>query len=247
MELLEIVVSFLVGAIAGFFGATVGGGGLLAIPFLMFTGLPPQIAIATARFGDLGLPITSTYKFWKSNQIVWKYVPLLSVVALLGSLIGANILLTIDPDRLEKVAALFLFALLPFVLFKKEIGTVRREVSRLSKTISTFVYFVIETITGFFAAGTGPLVYYTLMIGFGLTIIEAVATSMLPFLVLAISSVVVFAMHGLIDYSTGFIMLAGTATGGYFGAHVAISKGAVWIKGLFAIMVVAAGIKLLFF
>jgi len=247
MDVLHIVLSFIVGAVAGFFGATVGGGGMLAIPYLMFIGLPPQIAIASARFGDMGFAMTSIRKFWKSNQIVWEYVPMLAVISLAGSLIGANILLTIEPEYLQKVAAILLFLLLPFVVFKKEMGVVRREVSKRSELISACVYFLIQTVTGFFAAGTGPLVYYTLMAGFGLTIVEAVATQMIPFLVLAVSSVIIFAMHGLIDYPTGFVLLLGSAIGGYIGAHVAIRKGARWIKGLFAVMVLAAGLKLLFF
>ena len=247
MEILTILTSFVVGVGAGFFGATVGGGGLLAVPYLMFMGLPPQVAIASARFGDMGYSITSLYKFWRSNQIVWKYVPLLAIVSLVGSLVGANVLVAIEPQHLQKIAAILLFTLLPFVLFKKEIGTVHRDVGSRSKTVSTFIYLLIQTVTGFFAAGTGPLAYYTLMAGFGFTIIEAVATQMLPFLVLAVSSVIVFAMHGLIDYTTGFILLLGTATGGYVGAHVAIKKGARWVKGLFAVIIVAAGIKLLFF
>lgn len=246
MEILAGLTTFAIGALAGFFGATVGGGGLLTIPYLMFLGFPPPVAIATARFGDIGLPLTSSVKFWKSNQIVWKYVPVLAALSLAGSIVGANILLAIEPDTLKTIAALLLLALLPFVLLKKEMGVVRREVSRLSRALSSLLYFVVQIFTGFFAAGTGPLAYYTLMAGFGLTIVEAVATNMIPFLILALSSVLVFAAHGLIDYSTGLILFGGTAMGGYIGAHIAIQKGARWIKGLFAIMVVAAALKLFF-
>lgn len=247
MDPLATLSSFLIAAIAGFFGATVGGGGLLMIPYLMFLGLPPQVAIASARFGDIGLAVTSSVKFWRANQILWQYVPVLAVLSLVGSLIGANILLSINPDNLQIIAAVILLCLLPFVLFKREVGAVRREVSTFSRTLSSGIYFVIQTFTGFFAAGTGPLVYYTLMAGFGLTIVEAVATQMIPFLLLALSSVTIFAMHGLIDYQTGMILLAGTATGGYIGAHVAILKGARWLKGLFAIVVLVAALRLLFF
>ncbi len=247
MEILTLVSYFALGALGGFLGATVGGGGLIMIPYLMFTGLAPQVAVASARFGDIGMGVVSSYKYWREGSIVWRYVPLLAVLSLGGSLVGANILLAIEADSLRKVAAVLLFALLPVVLFKKELGTVRREVGRLSKGIAASLFLLIETVTGFFAAGTGPLKYYTLVIGFGLTIVEAVATQMLPYLVLAVSSTIVFAMHGLIDYKAGLLLLAGNGLGGYLGAHVAIVKGSVWIKRLFVVMVVAAGVKLLFF
>lgn len=247
MEIFFLVGYFVIGGIGGFLGATVGGGGLLMIPFLMFTGLSAPVAIASARFGDIGFAVTASYKYWRSNQILWKYVPLLAVLSLAGSLIGANILLSIDPGDLRKVAAVLLLILLPFVLFKKDIGVEHREVGRVRKAITAFIFFVIEVVTGFFAAGTGPLVYYTLMAGFRITITEAVATQMLPFLILTVSSTIVFAMHGLVDYTAGILLFAGTAAGGYIGAHMAVVKGAAWLKGLFAIVIVAAAIKLLFF
>lgn len=247
MDITSVVATYAIAVAGGFFGATVGGGGLVMIPYMMMLGLPPQVAIASARFGDLGLAVTSSIQFWRSGQIVWKYVPVLTAVSLVGAIIGANILLSVQPEHLRTIAAVILVALLPLVIFRRDVGVVRREVSRLTKALSTCAYFIIQTFTGFFGAGTGPLAYYTLMIGHGLTIIEAVATHMIPFLVLGLASVAVFAAHGLIDYPTGIILLAGTATGGYIGAHVAVRKGARWIKGAFAVMVIAAALKLLFF
>ena len=56
MELyITLFLTFLIGVLASFIGAIVGGGGLLSIPFLMFIGLPPQTAIATNKFGSVGL------------------------------------------------------------------------------------------------------------------------------------------------------------------------------------------------
>lgn len=66
--MMDIALLFFVGTIAGFFGSTVGGGSLLSIPFLIFLGLPPQVAIATDRFGGLGQATTALFKFWKSKK-----------------------------------------------------------------------------------------------------------------------------------------------------------------------------------
>lgn len=66
-------------------------------------------------------------------------------------------------------------------------------------------------------------------------------------LVLTVTSVTIFAVHGLVDYATGIVVLVGTAAGGYAGAHFAIQTGARWLKVLFAVMVAVASIKLLFF
>jgi len=113
--------------------------------------------------------------------------------------------------------------------------------------IGLVLYFLIQIFTGFFGAGTGVFIFYILMLCFGLTITEAVATQSIPLLVLSISSLALFALHGIIDYEIGIVLLAGMALGGYIGAHFALKKGNKWIKGLFAVIVIISGIKLLFF
>jgi uncharacterized membrane protein YfcA len=39
--------------------------------------------------------------------------------------------------------------------------------------------------------------------------------------------------------------MAGTAVGGYLGAHIAIKSGERWVRRLFAAVVIGAGAKLL--
>tara|TARA_B100001971_G_C18029462_1_gene451751 strand:- start:128 stop:817 length:690 start_codon:yes stop_codon:yes gene_type:complete len=228
-------------------GSTVGGGGLVSIPFLIFTGLPPQVAIATDRFGSVGQALIAFYKFWKAKKIVWKYVAILSILSIVGSIIGANILLKTKSEILTNVIGIILILLLPFIFIKKDIGIKRKKVTRLKMIIGLVIYFLIQTFTGFFGGGTGTLIFYTLMIAFGYTIIEANATNNIPWILLAISSFIIFAINGIVDYKIGTILLLGMITGGYIGAHVAIKKGDKWVKTLFAVLVIISGIKLLFF
>jgi len=246
-EILTFVAVFLIGFIASVIGAMVGGGSLLSIPFLIFIGLPPQMAIATDRFGGIGAATSALFKFGKAKKIAWKYVPILAILSFVGSLIGANILLSIDPRILQRVAGFLLLFLLPFVFLKKDIGVQQKKLSKLKRAFGCLVYLFIQTFTGFFGAGTGPFIFYTLMIGFGLTIVEAVATQTIPFLILSISSLIVFATHGLINYQIGIALLFGMSAGGYVGAHIALTKGSAWVKRLFAVIIIVAGIKLLFF
>lgn len=246
-EIVTLVLVFLVGAVASFFGSMVGGGSLLSIPFLIFLGLPPQVAIATDRFGGIGAATTAFFRFKKADKIVWKYIPLLSIISLAGALIGANILLSVNPEILQKVAGILLLTLLPFVFLKRDLGVKQIETSRIKKFFGAIVYFFIQTFTGFFGAGTGPFVFYTLMMGFGLSIIQAVATQILPLLILSVSSIMVFAFKGIINFEVGIILFVGMATGGYIGAHVALKKGSAWVKSLFVGLVVVAAVKLLLF
>ena len=99
----------------------------------------------------------------------------------------------------------------------------------------------------FFGGGGGTLVFYVFMAFFGFTIIQSSATNKIPWFVLGIISVVIFAMNGIINYLYGVFLIAGMFVGGYLGAHTAIKKGNRWVKIVFAIIVIASSIKLLFF
>ncbi len=237
---------FLIGVAASIIGSMVGGGGLLSIPFLIFLGLPPQVAIATDRFGSLGT-LTTLITFWKAKKIVWKYVPIFAFLSLIGSLIGANILLNIDPNILQYIVGILLLILLPVIFFKRDIGVERRSINTTKMVIGCVLYLLIQILTGFFGGGTGTMIFYTLMLCFGLTIIEANATQTIPVFILYISSLIIFAMNGIIDYRIGIVLMAGMATGGYIGAHIALKKGNAWVKHLFFVLVIVMGVKLLLF
>jgi uncharacterized protein len=236
---------FLIGLVASTIGTMVGGGSLLSIPFLMFVGLPPQVAIATDRFGGLGVAATALYKFWTAGKIVWKYVPILALASLAGSVIGANALVRFDPVVLKGTVGFLIIALLPTIFLGRGVGVEVRETSWGQLLLGLGIYFLVQILAGFLAAGTGTMIYYTLMLFFGVTITQVAATQILPFLVLTVSSLLIFAAHGLIEYRVGMVLIAGTAVGGYLGAHLAITQGDAWVRRLFAVVVLVLGARLL--
>ncbi len=238
---------FLIGFISSLVGTIGGAGGLLSIPFLMFVGLPPQIAIATNKFGSLGRSFGAIPKFFKEKKINWKYVPPFIAINIVGAVIGANLLISINEELLTKIVGFIILLVLPFLFFKKDIGTVKKKVSANKERIGFFMYFLVSIFAAFFGGGSGTFIFYVLMIFFGFTIIEANGTDQFPALVLSISAIVVFAINGIIDYVLGFFMLLGMLFGGYTGARLAIKNGNGWTKKVFGIIVAFAAIKLLFF
>lgn len=232
--------------ISSILGSLVGGASLLLIPSLIFIGLPPQVAIATDKFGSIGNALSAFYKFTMAGKIQWKYVPVLAFFSLVGSLIGANILLSINPKILQNAIGIILLILLPIIFLKKDIGVKSRSPTSFKIAIGLILYLIVQIFSGFFG-GVGPIIFYILIITFGFTIIEANATQTIPILVLFISSLTIFALNGIIDYKVGAVLLVGMTIGGYIGAHIALKKGDKWVKDLFALLVVILSIKLLFF
>lgn len=246
-EFFNLSFIFLIGLVSSFFGTMVGGGTLLSLPLLIIAGLPPQVAIATERFGGLGQTTASFLKFSGSKKIVWKYVTLLTVISLAGSLIGSNILIKTDPRRLHSVVGLTLIFLLPLIFLKPDLGIQNVKTSKNKIVAGSLIYFLIQTFAAFFGGGTGILASFILMFFFGLTIIESTATKIIPWFFLSTSSLAIFALNGIVNYKIGAILLMGMVLGGYTGAHVALKKGDAWVRRLFSVLVFISTLKLLFF
>lgn len=245
--LISMALTFLIGVIASFLGAVVGGGGLVSVPFLIFLGLPPNVAVATNKMGSIGLGIGAIPKFWKGKKIIWKWVPLFTAIAVIGGYTGANFLVEIDPSFLQKIISIIILFFVPVIFLKKEAGIKRKKTGKYRRLLGLFLYFIVMVYAGFFGGGAGILIFYTLIMTFGFTIIESNATDIIPWLVQAVIAFIIFAFNGLVDYWLGSSLLAGMILGGYIGAHTAVKKGNEWVKIFFAIIITASVIKLLFF
>ena len=107
--------------VAGFIDSIAGGGGLITIPALLLSGLPPQLALGTNKVGCcLGTGV-AMLNFARSNLILWRLALLGVGFSLVGAGIGTELALYISPDLLGKVLVLLLpFAMLATLMPKKE-------------------------------------------------------------------------------------------------------------------------------
>ncbi len=245
-EIITIISVLLIGIATGFVDTTISSGGLISVPFLIFMGLSPASAIATDRLGSIGQTLTSLPKFWKEKKVLWKYVPFFTILSMVGAMIGANILLNLNQNTLNKIIGTVILILLPLIFLKPELGIKRKKTSKLKLGIGFSLYFLLTIFSGFFGAGTGTISIYMIMYLFGFTIIEIMATGKIPWFVLSLTSLIVFAKSGIINYSFGIVLFIGGAVGGYLGTHLVLKKGNQWVKRLFIVVVIIAAIRLLF-
>ena len=240
----SILAVFLAGLGSSVIGTMVGGGSLLSIPVLIFLGVPPQVAIATDRFAGLGAAATALYRYSGAGKVVWRHVPLLCLLSVIGALIGSTVLIRVDPEILQPAIPFLLVALLPVLFLKRDLGVAAREVTQRQLIWGFLLYFLLQVLSGFFHAGMGTVIFFILMAFVGLTIVEVAATQMLPFIALAIASSLLFAWNGLIDFRVGLVLMAGGTVGGHLGARFAVRYGERWVRRLFVVMVVASAAML---
>ena len=198
MDLITYLLAAAIGIVAGIVGSITGGGGLISIPALLFLGLPPYTAIATNKFGGIGLILSSSYKYSKAKKVNWELVVPLTIVYLVGSFFGSNTVLLIDEAILSKAVGLFILVILTCLIFKPEIGVTKRKPK--NKYLGYFLLLLVGFWGGFFGGGYGIIALYVLTIYFGMPFLLANGTDFIASLAISAMSVTIFALAGVINY-----------------------------------------------
>ncbi|WP_240468575.1 sulfite exporter TauE/SafE family protein [Gracilibacillus sp. YIM 98692] len=104
-----VALSFLVGALSGFFG--IGGGSLMVPAMILFFAFPPHIATATSMFMILSLSIVSSSTHIFLGHIEWQYVWAFIPGAWIGGTLGAKV----NQHMTSRAIAILLRLLLLFI------------------------------------------------------------------------------------------------------------------------------------
>jgi hypothetical protein len=248
MEMMNLFIIFLAGMIGGSFGTLVGGGSLITIPTLILLGLPTHTAIGTDRLGMAGIGSAGWYKFHKKGMIDYKIGFILGFATMLGSLLGANLVLQINEEILKQAVAIITIIILVFlIIVKPKIGIEKSNhmVRNHEYLIGAVSGFFLGIYGGFYGAGTGTFLSYILILLFRQTFLECAATVKIAALLMCAMAASIFAINGAIHYSLAVSMFIGSFIGSYIGAHYSDTIGNVWIQRLFFVIVLIIAIKLL--
>ena len=123
MTLIDALILFAAGVVAGAVNAVAGGGTFLTFGALSVAGIPPIIANATSSITQFPGYITSTLAYWSDIKTFWRGALVLCVISAVGSTLGALILLALDnPSFRALVPWLLLAATALFVLATLYLG-----------------------------------------------------------------------------------------------------------------------------
>jgi hypothetical protein len=247
MDWVSLLIVFAASIIGGSYGTLVGGTSLISIPLLIFLGLPPHMALGTDRLGVAGLTIAGWYKFHEKGWINYKIGLATGLAALVGSFLGANLVMEVSVGLLRKVIAIATLGGLAIVAVKPSLGVEAKVyiVTARQYGIGLLTAFLVGVYGGFFGVMAGTFMLYVLLFVFKQTFLHGMATVKISSFMLTTTAAVVFASKGAIHYPMAAAMFSGCAIGSYFGAHYSDRIGNVWIKRFFIVMVLVMVVKLL--
>ncbi len=251
-----LLLIFAVGLLAGFVDAIAGGGGLIMLPGLIFSGLPVSGAIATNKLcGTLGA-LTSTLKFAQSKQIDWRACGLMGVPIVLGAYVGSRSIDRLPTAWAEPLVIVLMVAITLFVVFNPGFGLAETDSQPLNRRSSSLSLKqtsgsllaggVIGFHDGFFGPGTGVFLVFSLLSLWPIDFLRATGTTKILNFLANMTALITFAATGNIDYARGIYGASGVIIGAFIGATFATKKGAKLIKPIFIAVTTALVGKLLF-
>ena len=236
---------FVLALVAGTIDAMAGGGGLLTIPGLMATGIPPIAALATNKMQAIFSPLSASYHFWRSGRLdiraLWKP----ALLSMAGAACGAACLSFVDPATLKQLVPFLLIAICGWLLLSEDLGKKPRPARLGFATIAITLVPLVGFYDGFFGPGTGTFFALGLVSLAGLTLDAATMQAKLYNFMSNLGALLFFLFTGHIVWLYAVVMACGMVAGGAIGARLVLKHGTGLIKPLLIVTSLAMSAHLL--
>ncbi len=243
----EVIIAFFAALLVRLLSTLVGGGGAVIIPMLLFMGLPPDQAIATNRLSGI-CNIFPLIKFHQDKQVRWKIGLFLAIFTSIGAVFGSFMVVTLDTNIMEKGIGIILLASVPMIFLKSKAGLIEREIkmTKLRNFGGAIIMTFLGAVGGFFSA-TGVWFSYVYLYYYGLTFLQTAATRKISGIAITLVSLAIFIPAGIVVWPIAVAMFIGGGIGGWVSAHYSKRLGNAWVRNLFAAVVLASALRILFF
>ena len=234
IDLLAIL--FCVGFVASFIDAIAGGGGLITIPALLMTGMPPAMALGTNKLQAVGGALSASFYFLRKRAVNLRDIWFILIWVFLGSALGTLLIQSIDVAIFKKILPFLILAIGLYFLFTPKLGDEDRK-QRLSHIlfgllVSPFLGFY----DGFFGPGAGSIMSLACVTLLGFNLQKATAHAKVMNFTSNFAAFIFFLFGGQILWKVGFVMMAGSILGANLGAKMVMTKGKILIRPMVVII-----------
>ena len=231
---------FLISFFSNTFSAISGGGaGLIQLPALILFGVPYYQALASHKLATVALGLGGSLRNYKSLKndifIAWQIL----IFGLPGVIFGASIVEFISEQYLYLFLGIISMILAFYSYFKSNLGlsSGNNELNLIHKIKFLVFIFLLGFLNGSISSGTGLLVTILLIKTFKMDFLRAIS---LTFLTVGIfwnfTGAIFLSKIGTVPSNVLLLLIVGSFTGGYFGAHLSRLKGNALIKKTFTIV-----------
>jgi len=240
---------FLISFLSNTFSAISGGGaGLLQLPALILFGIPYHQALASHKLATVALGIGGSLRHYNSLRndirVAWQIL----IFGLPGVILGASLVEYISEKYLYLILGIISILLAFYSFLKPDLGlsSGNKKLNFVHKIRFIIFIFFIGILNGSISSGTGLLVTILLIKTFEMDFLRAIS---MTFFTVGIFwnfiGAVFLARIGSVPSNILIVLIIGSFTGGYFGAHLSKLNGNILIKKTFITVCILVGISLL--
>ncbi len=238
------LISFFSNTLAAISG---GGAGLIQLPALILSGLPYYQALASHKLATVALGLGGSLRNYKSLKndffVAWQIL----IFGLPGVIFGTFLVEFISEQYLHLFLGILSILLAIYSFFKLDLGLSSKNIKiNLFQKIRFVIFiFLIGILNGSISSGTGLLITILLIKTYGMDFLRAIS---LTFLTVGIfwnfTGAIFLSKIGSVSSNLLVLLMIGSFSGGYFGAHLSKLKGNKLIKKTFTIICLLVGISL---
>ncbi|MCB2114080.1 MAG: sulfite exporter TauE/SafE family protein [Parvularculaceae bacterium] len=249
----------LAGFASGWINVIAGGGSLLTVGALVFMGLPGPVANGTNRIAIIAQSLAAVASFRSRGFSDFRLSATLAAAASLGAFFGAQVGVSLAGVWFNRTVAAVMIAVMVLMASERDksksgaVASAKAAAApeRSAKAKNLALGHVLMIGAGFWGGliqiGVGFLLMPILYRVMGLDLLRVNMHKVFIALVFTTVSFFVFAAKVEIVWEAGAALAAGTALGGWMGAHAAILRGERFIKRALVAVLAVMTVKLLFF
>ncbi len=234
------------GALVGFSLGLIGGGGsILAVPLMVYVvGVSdPHVAIGTSAVAVAVNAAINLSNHARGGTVRWLCALTFAAAGIIGAFIGAIFGKMLDGQRLLALFALLMLVIAVLMLkTRSRVGLPDVRMSWDNMPAIVGLGLATGTLSGFFGIGGGFLIVPALMLATGMSIINAVSSSLVAVTAFGLTTAASYAWSGLISWQLAGSFIAGGLVGGLIGtrsARLLSARGGLNIVFAAVIIVVA--------
>src|ERR1700710_2814562 len=239
------------GALVGFSLGLVGGGGsILAVPLMVYlVGVPDaHVAIGTSAIAVAANAAINLSNHARGGTVRWSCALTFAAAGIIGAFVGSIFGKMLDGQKLLALFALIMLVIAMLMLkTRSKVGLPDVQVSWSNLPAIVGLGLATGTLSGFFGIGGGFLIVPALMLATGMSIMNAVSSSLVAVTAFGLTTATSYAWSGLISWGLAGLFIAGGIVGGLAGTrsarHLSARRGALNI--VFAVVIIAVALYML--
>lgn len=234
-----IVLLVIAGFATGIINTIAGSGSIINFSVFTFLGLPPAVANGSMRLGVVMQTLASSLYYLKHKKLAVKTGLIMGIPIIIGTVLGAMLATEINEKYFERIIVVVMVIMLGTLFWKPEkwISGQAEKAKEKPTYFQLFIYFLIGIYGGFIHIGVGIFMLAAMVLISGYDLVIANGLKVFTVFLYTPFALLVFILEGQVDYYFGLISALGNLAGGIVASHLAVHKGAGFVRWFLIIII----------